>query len=74
MPIYEYHCNDCGKDFERLVLGPSGQDEVLCPACRKTDVVKKFSVFAAATGSSRESAGPPPGGCGVCDVSCPNRR
>lgn len=73
MPIYEYHCNDCGKDFERLVLGPSGQDEVLCPSCRKTDVVKKFSVFAAATSSPAPSP-PHTGGCGGCNDPCPNRR
>lgn len=30
MPIYEYHCDCCEKDFETLVFG---SQEVLCPTC-----------------------------------------
>ena len=33
MPIFEFHCNDCGKDFEKLVFG--GDPQVECPDCKK---------------------------------------
>ena len=40
MPIYEYHCNDCGKDFECLVIG---NDIPECAACTGQNVVKLMS-------------------------------
>jgi putative FmdB family regulatory protein len=64
MPIYEYACQDCGREFETLVRG--GQTPQ-CPGCASTQLDKKLSVFATA-----ESAGaaasmlPLPGPCGSC--------
>lgn len=34
MPILEYRCPHCGKQFEELVKGH--EEEVKCPACGKT--------------------------------------
>ncbi len=31
MPIFEFHCNDCGTDFEKLVF--SSDPAVECPQC-----------------------------------------
>ena len=31
MPIYEFHCEKCGRDFEELVRG--AKPKVLCPSC-----------------------------------------
>lgn len=31
MPIYEFHCDDCGKDFECLML--RADDPSDCPQC-----------------------------------------
>lgn len=42
MPIYEYKCNGCGEDFERLVFG---NPKVSCPRCGSDDIKKKFSIF-----------------------------
>lgn len=42
MPIYEYTCEKCGHDFEKLVFGDS---KVACTKCESTKVRKKFSVF-----------------------------
>ena len=42
MPIFEYKCNACGEDFEKLVFGKQG---VKCPKCGSDDVRKKFSTF-----------------------------
>ena len=40
MPIYEYHCETCGHDFEYLVMG---QDQPACPSCNGEDVCKLMS-------------------------------
>ncbi len=42
MPIFEYKCKQCEKDFERLVF--SGEEKgVSCPECKSKDVTKKMS-------------------------------
>jgi putative FmdB family regulatory protein len=41
MPIYEYHCNGCGHNFEYLVLGGSEPDQ--CPACNAEKVCRLMS-------------------------------
>jgi len=42
MPIYEYKCEECKRDFEILVYGDK---TVECPQCGSTKIKKKFSVF-----------------------------
>ena len=54
MPIFEYVCKTCGKEFEKLV--PSAQTKASCPECSGEQVVKKLSRFAAAV---KESGGCP---------------
>jgi len=43
MPIFEYKCQDCEKDFEKLVSGAN--PKVSCPHCNSKKIKKKFSVF-----------------------------
>ena len=45
MPIYEYHCNHCGHDFEELTFSTSGPAPD-CPQCNHSDVVKLMSAGA----------------------------
>jgi len=45
MPIYEFKCSGCGKEFERLCFA-SDQEEIICPACGSANTQKVFSVFA----------------------------
>lgn len=40
MPIYEYHCEDCHKNFESLVFGNESPG---CPFCNSENVLKKMS-------------------------------
>ena len=42
MPIFEYHCNACDKEFEKLVFA-NDKETVKCPACSSTQVTKKMS-------------------------------
>jgi len=42
MPIFEYHCMECNKEFEVLVLG---DQEISCPTCKANNVKKLLSTF-----------------------------
>lgn len=44
MPIYEFKCETCGKEFERLVFA-SEDDAVVCPVCNSKHTHKVMSVF-----------------------------
>ena len=63
MPIYEYACQDCGHDFERLVRADTTPD---CPACHSTALQRKLSVFSAASGGAAEPMPMAAGPCGTC--------
>jgi putative FmdB family regulatory protein len=42
MPIYEYKCKECKKEFEKLVF--AGDDkQITCPKCKSMKVAKKMS-------------------------------
>lgn len=45
MPIYEFRCEKCGAEFERLCR-PETEDPVTCPACESEDCRKLISRFA----------------------------
>jgi putative FmdB family regulatory protein len=64
MPIYEYHCSDCGSTFEELVLAKNSE-AVKCSGCGSSGVERKFSTFAAQTsnGSVSESKSFEGGSC-----------
>lgn len=56
MPIYEYKCKDCGKEYEELVPVDS-KEQPPCPACHSTKVEKKMSVFGSAGAGSCGTSG-----------------
>jgi putative FmdB family regulatory protein len=69
MPIYEYHCEDCGKHFEQLVRSSSAKPA--CPGCEGKRLTRQFSTFAAhnpggGAGSCPEGNCPLPPGGGCC--------
>ncbi|MBW2673716.1 MAG: zinc ribbon domain-containing protein, partial [Deltaproteobacteria bacterium] len=33
MPIYEYRCTLCGKEFEMIRFAQDDDKEITCPAC-----------------------------------------
>ncbi len=50
MPHYEYHCEKCGKDFEKfLTIHEAETEKVKCPSCGSTRIEQKFSSFFAVT-------------------------
>jgi putative FmdB family regulatory protein len=79
MPIFEYQCASCGKEFELLVRNSSPAPG--CPVCSGTELRKKLSAFATMTGSASAQADLPapcqgcgnPGGPGACGFSANQR-
>ncbi len=63
MPIYEYRCNVCKEDFEKLVFG---NREVICPKCSSRDVKKKMSAFGM-SGVDKPFSGASSAGCNSCN-------
>ena len=71
MPIYEYACQQCGREFEALVRSDTVP---ACPQCHSTELAKKLSVFATAAAPEATPAAMPspcgscghPGGPGAC--------
>ncbi|MGB9730585.1 MULTISPECIES: FmdB family zinc ribbon protein [Calditerrivibrio] len=58
MPIYEFRCNDCGKQFSKLIL--KKDDTAQCPNCKSENVEKLISAvssFSSAKGGSSSSCG-----------------
>lgn len=54
MPIYEYRCEDCDREFEVLVFG--SDETPACPCCHQKNVTRILSCTGYVGGSG-------PGGC-----------
>jgi putative FmdB family regulatory protein len=48
MPIFEYVCKACGREFEFLKL-PAATTVPSCPACQSLDLERRLSGFALST-------------------------
>jgi putative FmdB family regulatory protein len=55
MPIFEYKCQKCGKQFEHLVI-PTTTEEAECPKCHSkgADLEQQLSMFATKSDSVTE--------------------
>lgn len=66
MPIYEFICNDCGHQFEELLLSSSSSlDEIKCDECGSDSVAKLISAsmfHGRSVSSDGGSCGPIPSG------------
>lgn len=62
MPLYEYHCEDCQRDFELLVRESTTLE---CPHCHGARLEKQLSVFAVG-GDQPARRALSPGPCGSC--------
>jgi putative FmdB family regulatory protein len=64
MPIFEYVCKECRKEFETLVRGSKAPE---CPACHSKSLDKQLSVFAASVPTAFGAAKSVPElSCGTC--------
>lgn len=63
MPIYEYQCNDCGKEFEKLMgFSDPNINSPECPGCKSDHTNRRLSKVAAF--SSRGSSSTSSSSCG----------
>jgi putative FmdB family regulatory protein len=62
MPIYEYKCNACGEEFEKLVFSSLASDDVKCEKCGSTEVERKVSAVSSFGGGTSSGSF---GGCGT---------
>lgn len=62
MPIYEFNCKKCGRDFEEIV-GMSDKETPPCPKCGAKETERLMSCFSSQRGGSfaKSSCGPPGG-------------
>ena len=70
MPIYEFHCDACDKDFEQMTTMSARDHKVACPECGSHKTGRKLSVVA--VGAAK--AGPSGGGhvhSGACGCGKP---
>jgi len=68
MPIYEYHCESCNKDFECLVFGNEKPD---CPSCDSTEVCRLMSTcgFVSKGSGGQTQSSSAGSACGGCTAS-----
>jgi putative FmdB family regulatory protein len=69
MPIYEYQCQDCGKNFEYLVIG---KPEPECTACHSKKVCRLMSTcgfLSKGSGGETVKSSAATSSCGGCNAS-----
>ena len=72
MPIFEFRCAECGKEFEKLLMNSDEQVDLACPECKGEALERVVS-------RTNYSIGVGPGGnqpkitsksCGGADNQC----
>ena len=68
MPIYEYRCNQCEREFEQYV--PSVQAAVACPGCQSARITRRLSGFGLRNAGGTFAGGGMSGDGGCCGGGC----
>ena len=68
MPIFEYHCENCGKTNEFLIIGK--QEKLYCHHCGGEDLTKMMSAHNTSSASPGRLAEKGPGSCCGSPNSC----
>jgi putative FmdB family regulatory protein len=53
LPIFDFECRSCGREFEALVLHNTVAE---CPACHGRDLERRFSSFAVSSSEKTQAA------------------
>lgn len=77
MPMYEYGCLDCARQFERLLPMNVADQHIVCPFCQSTHVQRRLSLFAThsrgETAAAAAMVAPSGGGCSCSSCGCGSR-
>ena len=68
MPIYEYRCNQCEREFEKYVQ--SARAAVACPGCQSARITRRLSVVGARSAGGTVASGGLAGSGGCCGGGC----
>jgi putative FmdB family regulatory protein len=69
MPIYEYRCSRCSREFEKYLASASAG--VVCPSCDSAEVTRRLSLVTfRASSPTGAPAAAPVGGGGCCGGGC----
>ncbi|MFH1419065.1 MAG: FmdB family zinc ribbon protein [Planctomycetota bacterium] len=66
MPIFEFHCPACDRDFEELVPSAGSTRTMACPGCGGRKVSRKISTFAAHSAPAQPKCQIPSASCDQC--------
>ena len=55
MPLFDYRCRACGREFEALVR-PQDTAPPGCPACHGTDLERQLPTFAVSSAEKTQAA------------------
>jgi len=70
MPIYEFHCEKCGSDFEQLFPSSTARASAPCAKCGARKTRRKLSLFGMSSGSrSSEPRSSTRSSCASCSAS-----
>ena len=64
MPIYEFICEECFEEFEKLVSFRQSEIDLNCPSCGSELIRKKISSFASLGGGSGKQSMVASSSCG----------
>lgn len=64
MPIYEFTCQGCGNNFDKLCKASDNLAEIICPACGEKKARKRISKFCS-PGVGGDTGG---SSCGSCST------
>ncbi len=67
MPIFEYVCDACGAEFEKIVF--RRDDSISCPQCDGQAVTRQVSAFAFKSGGGRFVSSSAKSSCAGCSPS-----
>jgi len=64
MPFYEYRCNECGGEFEKMLRFSEADRLPVCPKCASANTQKKLSRVVSFGAASESSANSSSSSCG----------
>lgn len=72
MPVYDYQCRKCTREFDVFHRGKEVAEDVVCPSCGSKEANRLMSVPGKPAGAGSADPFPSGGGCcggGACSMN-----